>query len=120
MTTTSNEPVKHTLDIGFGDATQGLTGYEVFAIEKHFGRGTEDLHSIELMVGTVWAYESRNAEKPVSWTIPCNMTVKQLRDYFAPDDDDAAGKDPTSPGDTPEASPDGAWPPASDPTPTTG
>jgi hypothetical protein len=85
------------VDVPLSEASQDLTGFEVLGIERHFGVGMEDLSGTKMLLGSVWAYESRTRGKPCPWTVPENMTMRELSSYFAAepataDEDSEQGK----------------------------
>lgn len=90
----TQQPVTPTLDIPLSEAVEGLTGFEVIAVEKHFGRTLADLGAVLLVIGVVWAYENR--ENKTDWSIVKARSLRELNGYFAPepaDPDDDTGKD---------------------------
>lgn len=87
-------------------ATEELTGFEVLGIEKHFGVSLDRIGTISLMIGVIWALESRAASRPASWAAIKNMTIKDMSEYFPPEPDDAMPDEPDS--ELGKASSDGA------------
>lgn len=66
------------------EAIQHLRGDEVFAICKHFAvKDVTDAGGIQLLVGTVWAYENRR--EPTSFAAVAKWVVADLVAYFAPE-----------------------------------
>lgn len=91
------EPIKPTLDLPMSVAVEELTGFEIIAIERHFKTKLDELGAIALLVGTVWAYETRAAGKAsVPWPSVEGMTLRQLTGYFEPEPDDVMPDDPDS------------------------
>lgn len=90
------EPIKPTLDLPMTIAVEELTGFEVMAIERHFKQKIDDLGAVRLMIGTVWAFESRTLGKPAPWAEVEHMSMRQLSGYFEPEPDDVMPDDPDS------------------------
>lgn len=91
------EDVKPTLDLPLSEAMNELTGFEIIAIEKHFGAPMENVAGTSLLIGAVWAFENRGAGTR-SWADVKSMSMRQLNGYFeaepvAPDDESELGKD---------------------------
>lgn len=89
------ETVQPTLDIPFSEAFDGLNGFEVIAIETHFGKDVSELGPVRLTMGVIWAYQSRGGTK-ADWKTIKSMTLKEINGYFAPEPPDPesdAGKD---------------------------
>ena len=72
---------KATLDMPLEEAINDLTGFEVLAIEREFGDRMENLGGIRTLMGTIWAYENRDAKRP--WADVKAMTMKEMQAYFA-------------------------------------
>lgn len=89
MTTTT----EHVIDLPLSAASEELTGYEVLKIQARFKRDMGDLGSIELLLGTVWAYECRRQEKIIPWSDVEGMTLRAMSDYFADEPEDEPGAD---------------------------
>ena len=91
----AEERPKPIVDMTLGEAVKELTGFEVLAIQKEFSNPMESLSGIESLMGTVWAFEIRNAKK--SWADIKKMTLNELNFYFAErkesDPDSEQGKD---------------------------
>lgn len=79
------EPVN---DLPLSVASEEMTGYEVLKVQAHFKKDLADLGTAMLLIGVVWVYECRRAEKIVPWSDVESMTLKQLSAYFAPEPDD--------------------------------
>ena len=63
------------------EAAQGLTGYEVLAIQKAMAKNLEALSGSELLIAATWAYMAR--DRKVEWAEVKSLTLKQLGAYFA-------------------------------------
>jgi hypothetical protein len=85
------EPAPEDDKLTLGDAIKGMTGFEVLAIEKEFGKAFESLGGMQSLMGTVWAYENQGGKK-ATWADVKAMTVRQLGEYFAKSE----SADPTS------------------------
>jgi hypothetical protein len=88
------EPAKPTLDIPLSEAVQGLTGFEVIAIQERYRTTMEHLGAIKLTLGTVWAWENRTTK--TSWPTVESRTLKDLNGYFAAEPDDTDAEEPDS------------------------
>jgi hypothetical protein len=90
------EPIKPTLDLPMTVAVEELTGFEIMAIERHFKEKFENFGAMWMLMGTVWAFETRAAGKPVPWGGIEHMSMRQLNGYFEPEPDDVMPEDPDS------------------------
>lgn len=98
------EPIKPTVDLPLKDAIEELTGFEIIAIQKHYGADINDLGGVRALCGAVWAYENRTAK--VSWQTVENMPLRELGGYFAkynPDADSEQGKELSGSTETPQS-----------------
>jgi hypothetical protein len=78
----SREPIKPTVDFPLSEAADELTGFEIIAIEKHYGR-LDTLVLGQLTVGFVWAFENRATKR--TWAEIEAWSMAALNGYFAPE-----------------------------------
>lgn len=75
---------KPTCDWPMSEAVNQLRGDELFQIFRHFAvKDIPDMGTIQLLVGTVWAFENRREH--TSFSTVSKWTVAQLTDYFQPE-----------------------------------
>lgn len=91
MTTT---PVKSSVDFPLSQATEELTGFEMIAIEKRYGR-LDSVGLGQLTCGLVWAFENRTSK--TSWQEIEGRTQRELAGYFAPEPDEPIEPDEDDP-----------------------
>jgi hypothetical protein len=72
------------VDIPLSVAAEELLGWEVLAIERHYGAGMENLSGSTLLIGCVWAFSNRTDAKR-SWVDVEAMSLKTLGAFFAPE-----------------------------------
>lgn len=65
-------------------AAEELTGFEIIAIEKQFGKDLADLSAPLVLIGMVWAFSNRDG-KSASWADVKAMSVRQLNGFFEPE-----------------------------------
>ena len=72
-------------DMPISVAVKKLTGFEMIAIEDHFGRTFDTLGGVRTLYGVVWALENRGQKTP--WAQVMAMPVEDIESYFAPEPD---------------------------------
>jgi hypothetical protein len=80
-------------DLPLSAAVEELTGFEVIAIQKHFGCDFNDLGGVRSLLGTAWAYGNRDG-KTLSWNGIKALTLKQMNGLFADEPEDADAEEP--------------------------
>lgn len=84
--------IKPSIDLPLSAAAEELTGFEVLAIERQWGRPMHELGGYQLLAGTVWAYQNRQAQ--TGWDAVKAMTMRELSGYFEPEPDDTHDTEP--------------------------
>jgi hypothetical protein len=90
--TLTDAPARIT-DLPLSVAVEELTGFEVIAIQKHFGTDFAELGGVRSLLGAVWAYGNRDGQE-MSWNAVKSLTLKQMNGMFAPEPIDADTTDP--------------------------
>jgi hypothetical protein len=73
--------IKPSVDLPVSAAAEELTGFEMIAIEKRYGKDLSDLSAPKILMGTVWAYRNRDGER-ASWADVEAMTMRELAGFF--------------------------------------
>jgi hypothetical protein len=84
---TIRETITPTCDVPLSVAVEELTGFEILGIQKRFGKTMDSMGGAEILMGTVWALENRDA-KTKSWTAVESMTMRALSGYFPAEPED--------------------------------
>lgn len=89
----NDKTIEPTLDLPLSAAVEELTGFEVIAIQKHFGTDMAELGAARLVIGVVWVYENRDGRKR-DWASVKAMTLRELNGYFQPEPQEAVEDEP--------------------------